>query len=313
MEKQSTTETQQQNTTEQQTTQKNTKGQLTVITVAGLPGIGKSTLFTNMINLWTNQYGFQVRKVESDVVRQTAIKLEKQKSEKRQLSALELEIKSKPVYTKMLHQEIRDVIAELAEFEGKSIFILDKNFVPEKLREIIYEAARINYENINSFLILPQQSFDPELKIEVGDQKSPFFKDILCASLIRCFSRKGHLSLCHGFTHSFKCIVGTLRSYLGHSFEDIAAKYDMEILYFDYFNALKLKEEPMRTVVMEKMNPIFQMVLDEELDGDAAADMLFESEELTKIICTYDNHDKEYERICSTVAGGVQEVVKSEE
>lgn len=282
---------------------KNTKGVLTVITVAGLPGVGKSTLFRNMINIWTNQYGYQVRKVESDVIRQTAIKLEKQKSEKRQLSALELEIKSKPVYTKMMNEEIREVIAELAEFDGKSVFILDKNYVPEDLREVIYEAARAHFENIKSFLILPQQSFDPELAMVLEGKESPFYIDILCASLIRCFSRKGHLSLCHGFSHSFKCIIGTLRSYLGQKFEDIAEKYDMEILYFDYFNALKLKEEPLRSIVEEKMKPVVQMVVEENYDGDKCAEILFEAEELTKTICKYDSHAAEYKRICGLVAG----------
>lgn len=282
----------------------NTKGVLTIVTVAGLPGVGKSTLFRNMINLWTNKYGFQVRKVESDMIRQTAIKLEKQKSEKRQLSALELEIKSKPVYTKMMHEEIREVIAELAEFDGKSVFILDKNYVPEKLREIIYAAARANFQNIKSFLILPQQSFDPELEIKLGGKESPFYRDILCASLIRCFSRKGHLSLCHGFSHSFKCIVGTLRSYLGQKFEEIAEKYEMEILFFDYFNALKLKEEPLRSIVEEKMKPVVQMVMEENYDGDKCAEILFEAEELSRTICKYDSHEAEYQRICQAVAKG---------
>lgn len=291
-------------------TPKNTTGTLTIITVAGLPGVGKSTLFRNMINLWTNEYGCQVRKVESDVIRQTAIKLEKQKTEKNQLSALELEINSKPVFNKMMNEEIREVIAELAEFDGKSVFILDKNYVPEDLREVIYSAARDYFVNIKSFLILPQQGFDPELTIEMEGKESPFYKDILCASLVRCFSRKGHLSLCHGFSHSFKCIIGTLKSYLGQKFEEIAERYDMEILYFDYFNALKLKEEPLRRIVGEKMEPVFQMVLDEDYDGDKCAEILFEEEDLVKAICTYDSHEAEYRKICERVALGENKEVE---
>jgi MoxR-like ATPase len=75
---------------------------LTIIFVSGLPGIGKSTLFKNTIEHWTKT-GFSVVKVESDVVRQQAIKLEKLKPENAHLTPLELEIKSKPVYTEMLH------------------------------------------------------------------------------------------------------------------------------------------------------------------------------------------------------------------
>ena len=78
------------------------KNSLTLIFVSGLPGIGKSTLFKNTIEHWTNS-GFNVIKVESDVVRQEAIKLEKLKPENAHLTPLELEIKSKPVYTEMLH------------------------------------------------------------------------------------------------------------------------------------------------------------------------------------------------------------------
>ena len=76
---------------------------LALIFVSGLPGIGKSTLFKYIIDHWTNS-GFNVVKVESDVVRQEAMKIEKLKPENVLLSPLELEIKSKPLMTDMLNQ-----------------------------------------------------------------------------------------------------------------------------------------------------------------------------------------------------------------
>lgn len=128
---------------------------LTLIFVSGLPGIGKSTLFKNLIEHWSNS-GYNVVKVESDVVRQEAIRLEKLKPENAHLTPLELEIKSKPVYTDMLHEEIQEEIKELSEEDGGSIFILDKNYVPESLREVIYDAAKANFQtNYKSFFILP--------------------------------------------------------------------------------------------------------------------------------------------------------------
>ena len=130
-----------------------------------------------MIEIWTNS-GFNVVKVESDPVRQEAIKLEKLKPENAHLSALELEIKSKPVYTEMLHQEIRDEIAELAEEGEKSIFILDKNYVPETLRQVVYEAATHNFDKIKSFLILPNQSYDPEFGMNIEGKVCPFYLDL---------------------------------------------------------------------------------------------------------------------------------------
>jgi hypothetical protein len=281
--------------------QNSSDNSLILIFVSGLPGIGKSTLFKNVIEHWTNS-GYNVVKVESDVVRQEAIRLEKLKSENAHLTPLELEIKSKPVYTEMLHEEIREEIKGLSEEDGPSVFILDKNYVPENLREVIYDAAKANFEtNYKSFLILPQQSYDPELAINVEGKECPFYLDTLCASLIRVFSRKGHMSLCHGYSHSFKCIVGVVRAYSGQSFEQIADKYDMKILHFDYFNADKLKVEPLRTRLLEKMLVIHDMIKNQDYDGDRCAELLFTDEELTTIICTYDNHTNEYTKIALEV------------
>jgi hypothetical protein len=173
--------------------------------------------------------------------------------------------------------------------------------VPESLREVIYEAAKANFETYKSFFILPKQSYAEDLAINVEDKVCPFFLDTLCASMIRVFSRKGHLSLCHGFSHSFKCIVGVVRAYSGQSFEDIAEKYDMKILHFDYFNADKLMAEPLRTSLKEKMLVVHEMIKNQEYDGDKCAEMLFSDEELTSLICTYDNHSTEYTRIAQEV------------
>lgn len=279
------------------------EGSLTIITVAGLPGIGKSTLFSNMIEYWTKVHNCKVKKVESDTVRQEAIKLEREKPESVGLLPYELEMNSKEVFTKMLHQEITDVIADLVKLEGKSIFILDKNYVPEELREVIYSVARKKFTVIRSFLILPLQSYDEELRMELEGKKSPFYKDILCASLIRCFKRKGHISLSHGYTHSVKSVVGTLRSYLGQSFEDIAEKYGMEILYYDYFNAIKMKEEPLRSILVEKIEPVFEMISKVDYDGDKIAEILLSAEGLVENVMTYDNHEEQFLNICKKVAG----------
>ena len=287
--------------------QKNSKTIISLVFVAGLPGIGKSTLFKNVIRRWITEHNFQVVKVESDTIRQKAIKLEKMKPESKSLTALELEIKSKPVYTQMMHDEIRDEIKRLSlDEERNSIFILDKNYVPEKLRQVIFGAAEEFFENIRSFLILPEQVCGEEFAIDVDEKQNPFFYGTLCASLIRSFSRKGHLSLCHGYTHSLKCIVGTLRSYAGQSFEQIADQYKMHILHFDYFNAKELSTDSLRDMVKEKMEIVHQMIKDQDYDGDACKDLLFKDKELVDCICTYGEHDKEYERIARQVVERIE-------
>lgn len=119
--------------------------------------------------------------------------------------------------------------------------------------------------------------------------------------MIRVFSRKGHLSLCHGYSHSFKCIVGVVRAYSGQSFEEIAEKYEMKILHFDYFNCEKLKNEPLRASLKEKMLVIHEMIKNQDYDGDKCAELLFSDEELASVICTYDNHITEYTKIAQMV------------
>ena len=275
---------------------------ISLVFVSGLPGIGKSTLFQNVMKRWIHEDGFNVVKAESDTYRQKAMKMEKLKPESRHLTPRELELKSKPVYTKLMHEDIRNIIAGLSKKDGKSIFILDKNYVPEKLREVIFSAAKDNFEKVTSFLILPSQSNLPELSIAVEEKENPFFLDTLCVSLIRCFSRKGHKSLCHGYSHSMKSIVGTLRSYAGEKFEDIAERWGMQTMSFNYFNVESLIEDSIKQDLRQKMTIVYQMIVKKNYDGDRSAELLFSNPELVKRICTYENHEQEYVRIAKRVS-----------
>jgi hypothetical protein len=149
---------------------------LGLIFVSGLPGIGKSNLFNYIIKHWTES-GFNVIKVESDVVRQEAMKVERLKSNDALMSPLELEIKSKPLMTEMLNEKIRNEISSLKDKDERdSIFILDKNYVPESLIDVIKEAAADNFgDNVVSFLILPLMSENPDLEINLSGKVCPFY------------------------------------------------------------------------------------------------------------------------------------------
>jgi len=283
---------------------------LSLVFVAGLPGIGKSTLFKNVIRRWITKFNYQVVKVESDVIRQKAIRVEKMKPESRSLTALELEIKSKQAYTQMMHDEIRGEIKRLARNQEKnSIFILDKNYVPEKLREVIFGAAEEWFDQIRSFLILPEQICSEELVIDVEDKKNPFYLGTLCASLIRSFSRKGHLSLCHGYSHSLKCIVGTLRSYAGQSFAKITDQYLMHTLHFDYFNAKALAEGELGDMLKEKMEVVHQMIKNQDYNGDECKDLLFKDKQLVDVICECREQGEEYKVLADDVVERMNRII----
>lgn len=268
---------------------------LLIIFMAGLPGIGKSTLFDNVIEHWINN-GFNVVKVESDVLRQEAIKLERLKSESVNLTPLELEIKSKSVHVAMLNDKCREEIQSLREEEeGDSIFILDKNFINDALIEVIKLAANDFFgDNHKTFFILPRQSNAEDLVVNTEGKASPFYLDTLCASLIKCFLRKGHISLNHGFSHSLKSVMGVVTAYSGQTFENMGEKFDMSILYFDYFNTEILMQEPLRTVLKEKMLIIHDMVKNHDFDGDKCAELLLSEEELAVAINGYENHKARY-------------------
>lgn len=56
----------------------------------------------------------------------------------------------------MLLEQIKKEITALKDEQGHSIFILDKNFLPETLIEGIMGSGRENFgDNFNSFFILP--------------------------------------------------------------------------------------------------------------------------------------------------------------
>ena len=278
---------------------------LTVLMVTGLPGIGKSTVLNNMISLWA-EGGLNIAKVESDVVRQEAIKLERMKIENSKLTPLELELKSKPVFNAMLLDQIKKEIVGLRELPGHSIFILDKNFLPEALIEGIMESAKENFgEDYNSFFILPQQSYDEELRIDINDKLTPYYLDLLCVSLVRVFTRKGHISLCHGYSHSLKSVVGVVQSYAGQSFQDMADKNGMKLLHFEYFNVSRLNAEPLRSVMKDKMSTIHQMIKEGNFDGDLCAEMLLSEEELTKVITSFDDQTEAYKNIAEAVKNSI--------
>lgn len=278
---------------------------LTVLLVTGLPGIGKSTVLNNLIAHWADA-GLNIAKVEADIVRQEAIKLEQMKIENSKLTPLELEIKSKPVFNEMLLEWIKKEITGLRELPGHSIIILDKNFLPESLIEGIMGSAKENFgEDFNSFFILPQQSYDEELRIDINDKLTPYYLDMLCVSLVRVFTRKGHISLCHGYSHSLKSVVGVVQSYSGQSFQDIADKHGMKLLHFEYFNVKKLNTEPLRSVMKEKMSAIHQMVKEGNFDGDLCAEMLLSEEELTRVITSFDDQTEAYKQIAEAVKNSI--------
>lgn len=224
------------------------------------------------------------------------------KIENSTLTPLELELKSKPVFNTMLLEWIKKEIAGLREMPGHSIIILDKNFLPESLIEGIIGSARENFgDDFNSFFILPQQSYDEELRIDMNDKLTPYYLDLLCVSLVRVFARKGHISLCHGYSHSLKSVVGVVQSYSGQSFHDIAEKHGMKLLHFEYFNVKMLNTEPLRSVMKDKMVAIHQMIKEGNFDGDLCAEMLRSDEELTKVITTFDDQTDAYKSIAEVV------------
>ena len=200
-----------------------------------------------------------------------------------------------------MHNLCPNIIKCLSKKKGRNIFVLDKNFVPEKLREVIFGAARKYFKKVNSFLIVPAQSELAEFKIEVEDKINPFYLDTLSVSLVRSFSRKGHKSLCHGYSHSLKSIVGTLRSYAGVNFNEIAERYGMNILKFNYFNVESLLDDSVKDDLLRKMTSIYHLILKKDYDGDKCAELLFGNSEIAKRICAYESHDQEYARIAEEV------------
>ena len=96
--------------------------------------------------------------------------------------------------------------------------------------------------------------------------------------------------------------MGTLKSHAGLSFEEIAERYGMEIMFFNYFNVESLIEEQTKQDLLLKMTQIYQMILKGDMDGDRCAEILFSNPELAEKICTYENHEQEYIRIAKTVS-----------
>jgi hypothetical protein len=78
--------------------------------------------------------------------------------------------------------------------------------------------------------------------------------------------------------------VGVVNAYSGQSFQHIAEKYDMKILHFDFYNCESLKQEPIYSVLREKMAIIHEMLKNEDYDGDKCADILFENQDLVNAI-----------------------------
>lgn len=212
-----------------------------------------------------------------------------------------LEQMSKPLYKKLMFEGIKNIIKEMAQLDHESVFILDKNYVPEEVREVIFTAAREWFADVRGYMILPDQSFDPELKIELDGKLCPWYQDTLCASIIRCFNRTGHKSMHYGYTHSLVSILGVINSHLGENFEEIAKRWGMDVLYFDYLGTEFLKVEPLRSLIIEKMAPIMEMIKEKNYDGDKVAEILVPIESLKKVICCYYDRSKEHAKICGIV------------
>lgn len=135
----------------------------------------------------------------------------------------------------------------------------------------------------------------------MGEKITPYYLDMFCVSLVRVFTRKGHISLCHGYSHSLKSVVGVVQSYAGQSFQDIADKHGMKLLHFEYFDVTGLNTNPLRGVMKDKMSAIHQMVKEGNFDGDVCAEMLLSEEELTRVITTYADRTNSYKYISEAV------------
>ena len=276
---------------------------IALVFVCGLCGIGKSSLLSKAVDTWKNKYNLNVYCAESDTFRQSAMKEEKEKPESAALSPRSLELKSKPLYYQHLLEGSARLVEELANIKGNNVFILDKNYVNEEVRANIFKAARKHCKSVSSFLILPHQSKDPELAIVRDGKQNWFHLDTLAVSLVRSFSRKGHKSLCHGYSHALKSIVGCLNSFYGVDMLEICERYDMKVLDFDYFEPDVIIEE----VKKEETRKLIETILPlgehfEEEVGDNFHDELFKVTSLIEKATKRIDRSEQAEQISITVA-----------
>ena len=64
-----------------------------------------------------------------------------------------------------------------------------------------------------------------------------------------------------------------------------------------------MKEEPLRSILVEKIEPVFEMISKVDYDGDKIAEILLSAEGLVENVMTYDNHEEQFLNICKKVAG----------
>ncbi len=236
-----------------------------IILTAALPGHGKSTLIEELIGLFNSRPDASVEIVTSDIVRQESIIQWCKSNESAHLTAYQKETNSKGLCNENMEKAIVAAFDRLKSHQGECFFILDKNFVSEELRSLVFKRAHTISTRVSSFLIVPMQSQEPDLQIKIDGVEFPLSFDSLFASLARSLNRKGHISLCHGADHTLESISKCFKSFEGVNFKETAESYGSKIIFFDYFgfqilqsrglinNFLNIKDEVVKFVAKDRL------------------------------------------------------------
>lgn len=265
---------------------------LTVVFTTALPGLGKTTMIEGLRDRFEAYPGASVRVLTSDDVRTQSKKKYREENNTEGMDEYKIETKAKVFYNILMEHSLETMFQELKNCAGKSVFILDKNYVSPELRNLIISKAKQVSENPLIVTILPNSIMGQDaLNIEFQEDSVAYTFDVLYCSFIRCFQRKNHPTMNFGAHHMYKSIVNCLRSFVGSNFEQLAVQNNMKLLRYDYFSVEKANnEEIVKKLVniLEKIKSEIETPTIEDGQGDRVSEIVKSDEELVKLFTEYD-------------------------
>ncbi len=286
---------------------------LTVIFTAALPGHGKTTLINKLAVRFENDPCFKLEVVASDAARQDAKDYYRTHHDCSSMTEYQIEELASVMTINLLKQHIIEAFERLRTNAGNNIFMLDKNYVSDDLRDfILIEAKKVDPTAL-ILILLPRQTDDKDLKITLKGNSCPFAFDSLFASLVRCYRRKSHPTMKFGNQHVYKSIINCLYRFSGIDYLDVANAKHMKLITYDYFNQSSIDSEedlPKLKVLFKK---VWEIVGDGDIkegDGDRVEALVESEHEIAEQVCRFIPEEKEIEfnRMFEELMGHIKKI-----
>jgi len=292
------------------------KQQITVIFIAALPALGKTSLIEKLQeHFQACNGGFAFEIIISDSVR-VASKLKfRETHDTSQMDEYQIETGAKPLYDDLMEKEIQSTLKSISDRSQTckyGVLMVDKNHVPDDLRTMIISGAQVLDPDAMVMVLTPRSLNDPRLLISINSEPTPFYFDLLFTSFLRNFRRKDHPTMNHGVQHGYKSITNCLKRFVKMDPKMMESAYQGRVVYHSFFQMKTADTEVIKNKLLKIYPKILELLEAEEIGddfGERCSEIVQADEELVRVFTDFDagSNDEEIWSLFNYLRGRIEE------